>query len=370
MAQIGVQAPSNLMEMFSSPSMLLGDIAMQQVNDQRMGNEINRNQALQDMLYEQQMQPHKLEQAGLLNTTTRDNLLTSALNREHTSSLIGTSNAQMPGVIADSRKKEIDADYAAWELPNKKKEALRAAAEKTSTAELQEAERKIKQMRLSNDPAVRAQGDAMWPRLQEVSLERDKIEQEGKQRMREIGAQGANQMSVARFNAENRPAPAAQPQMSDDLETRTNARLFRARSAGDQKAIYDTAAVEAAQSGNQRLANMYTERSNALIEQINTANKNAAGAPGQVDFSGMTKGQVPVNPNRELAPKPLPFQPQGGASQPPLASSSGLTLSQERAKAQTGQKFNSVQEVMAAKAANRVRSGDYVMIAGRPAQVP
>lgn len=67
MAQVGVQQPTNLMEMFSSPSMMLGDIAAQQVNDQTLGNLINRQQASQDMDIQRQKLPFELSQLGLQN---------------------------------------------------------------------------------------------------------------------------------------------------------------------------------------------------------------------------------------------------------------------------------------------------------------
>ena len=57
MAQVATQAPANLMEMMSSASPMLWDIARNQVDQQSQGNTLNMAQARQQMDFEKQKLP-------------------------------------------------------------------------------------------------------------------------------------------------------------------------------------------------------------------------------------------------------------------------------------------------------------------------
>ena len=169
MAQIGVQAPSNLIEMFSSASPMLWDIAGNQVDMQKRGNELNMQQALQDMEQSKAEQPFRLTQLGLQNQGLE---------------------AELPGKQALSSLNQDKAALSRTTMPEQQRAAIGKLAKEVSDAQLEEAQNAIKQARLHPDPKVRAQADAMWGQLNEVSLERDKERERRKTSLAGIAAQG------------------------------------------------------------------------------------------------------------------------------------------------------------------------------------
>lgn len=154
MAQVGVQAPSNLMEMYSSPSPMMWDIASQQVNDQTLGNLINRQSAQQSQMINAAKLPYELESMGLSNETSR---------------------AQLPGVEADSLLKQDKAVLSRSTLPEQYKTTISKLAKEASENDLVQAENGVRQMMLSPDPRMRQQANQMFGQLYEIKKERDKL---------------------------------------------------------------------------------------------------------------------------------------------------------------------------------------------------
>ena len=158
MAQVGVQQPTNLMEMFSSPSMMLGDIAAQQVNDQTLGNLLNRQQAAQSMDIEKQKLPFELQQLGLQNQETQ---------------------ARIPGVTADSGLKQNNLKVSNATLPDQIKAKLSDLAKTVSDNDLTQAENQVKMLMTSPDPKIRASVKPLFDSLYEIRKERDKLSIQG-----------------------------------------------------------------------------------------------------------------------------------------------------------------------------------------------
>ena len=167
MAQIGVQQPTNLMEMFSSPSPMLWDIAQSQVGQQRRSNEINQQQALQSMLFEGQDQPLKQRQLELQNQT---------------------AEAQLPGFAADSSLRQDKASLSRNTLPEQQRTLLSELAGKISKNDLDEAENAVKTALTHPSAKVREQANTMWQQLshvREIKLKAD----EDMRRAMAVGAQ-------------------------------------------------------------------------------------------------------------------------------------------------------------------------------------
>lgn len=158
MAQVGVQQPTNLMEMFSSPSMMLGDIASQQVNDQALGNLVNRQQAQQDLDIQRQKLPFELQQLGLQNQEVQ---------------------ARIPGVRAESGLKENSLKISNSTLDQQTKAKISELAKSVSDNDLAMAENGVKQLLVHPDPKVRAATKPLFDSLYEVRKERDKLAIQG-----------------------------------------------------------------------------------------------------------------------------------------------------------------------------------------------
>lgn len=169
MPQVAVQQPTNLMEMFSSASPMMWDIARGQVNDQTLGNALNRAQAQQSMQFESQKQPFELAQLGLQNETAR---------------------AQLPGVTANSNMLMDKAEISRNTLPQQQQSAISDLAKKVSDNDLAMAESEVHRALLSGDPQVRKQAETAWQHLNAVKMEKMKLD-----------SQASSAANVARINA-------------------------------------------------------------------------------------------------------------------------------------------------------------------------
>ena len=182
MAQIGVQQPANLMEMFSSPSPMLWDIAQSQVGQQRRSNEINQQQALQSMLFEGQDQPLKQRQLELQNQT---------------------AEAQLPGFAADSSLRQDKASLSRNTLPEQQRTMLSELAGKISKNDLDEAENAVKTALTHPSAKVREQANTMWQQLSHVKEIKLKADEDMRRAMA-VGAQsieGQRGMEQMRIDA-------------------------------------------------------------------------------------------------------------------------------------------------------------------------
>lgn len=169
MAQVGVQQPTNLMEMFSSPSPMMWDIANQQVNDQTLGNLINRQQAQQSMDFAQQEQPYKVQGLDLANQT---------------------SAAHLPGIQATSTMLQNKANIDTGTLDAQKQSKLAELAKNVSDSDLTQAENAVKTALVHPSAQVREQAGQMWNQLSAIKEMRMQQELESQRAYGLVGAQG------------------------------------------------------------------------------------------------------------------------------------------------------------------------------------
>ncbi len=278
MAQVGVQQPANLMEMFSSPSMMLGDIAAQQVNDQTLGNLLNRQQAQQSMAFDAQEQPFKLDQMGLANQTTRE---------------------QLPGVTADSSLKQDKATLSRNTLSEQHKATFSKLAKEVSDDDLAVAENGVKQMLTSDNPQIQAHGKTLFNSLYEIRKERDKLAIQGGNSIalaKETGNQARLTEQQAADNGKYKKASKYGISLSQRLDAETDPRK--------KLGLLVEAAQMASQEGNQEAAAEFTQRAQALqplVQQWLNANPKA----GAVDI-GKTAPGISVNETQPLVPDAKP----------------------------------------------------------------
>lgn len=275
MAQVGVQQPTNLMEMFSSPSLMLGDIAAQQVNDQTLGNRINRQQAQQAMEFAAQEQPFRLDEMGLKNQTTR---------------------AQLPGVQAESGLKQNALTRDTATNDSQIKAALSKLAKETSDNDYAVFENGVHQMRASSDPRIRAQGNALFPYLKAIATERDKLNIQGGNQIAAIREQGKiqNELEDKRINA----GKYDKTNKYLDFWSNFNTKL---KSAKDKHAALLLEAVKEEQDGNIEGAAKFRQMAEEIRPQVE-AEINAGAKPDQIDLNALSQGKIPTQPKPRVAP--------------------------------------------------------------------
>lgn len=300
MAQVGVQQPSNLMEMFSSPSPMLWDIAGKQVEDQTLGNALNRAQAQQSMDFAGQEQPFKLSRLGLENQGLE---------------------ADLPGKQAISSLNQDKALLSRNSLPEQQNAELSELATKISNNDLTQAENAIKTALTHPSAAVRQQAEAMWgqmSQIKELKLKHD-------QRQQELMTQGGNardlmqqQIDAGRFEKANQAKGA---------QGIVDYQLARAKKASDQYAILTRAAAMFQQQGDMETALKYQGQADALQPAV-AAEQAAYAKPGTANIDAVTNGAVPTN----VAPSPR--NPNAPGS--PAASAAGQYTQGQTYKGRTG----------------------------------
>lgn len=169
MAQIGVQQPTSLMDMYSSGSPMMWDIANQQVNQQAQSNYLNQQQAAQDMNIQAQDQPAKLASLYLANQE---------------------QGARIPGVAAQSNILGNQADVSNSTLDMQKKAKYSELAKTMSDNDLSEAENAIKTALVHPSAAVRQHAESMWNDLSSVKELKLKNQLEGDRALSVVGEQG------------------------------------------------------------------------------------------------------------------------------------------------------------------------------------
>lgn len=175
MAQIGVQQPSNLMDMFSSPSPMLWDIAANQVNQQSQGNTINQNSAIQDQQIAQQKLPFELQQLDLNNQMT---------------------GAQIPGQQAISSLNQDKANISRNTMPNQLQAQISDLASKVSKDHLDEAENAVKTALTDPSANVRATAAEQWQNLSAIKAEKMKQDEEYRRAIDVANINGKTQRDV------------------------------------------------------------------------------------------------------------------------------------------------------------------------------
>jgi len=281
MAQVATQAPANLMEMMSSASPMLWDIAHSQVNQQRRGNELNMAQAQQDMDFEKQKQPFSLSRLGLENQTLE---------------------AQLPGHRAISSQQQDKAGISHNTLGMQQRAALSELSKKISDNDLSEAENAVKTALTHPSAAVRQQANQMWEQLSHVKELRERSKAAQLLEETRAGNQQAlmqQQIDAGRFrrNDKSNLSIATRIDMENDP-------------AKKQAALID-AATQAQAQGDMEAAQYYVQRAQALDNAVKLQ-RNAAPKAGTIDLPGTAPG-VAVNPTPSAMPSNTPAAPQGKA---------------------------------------------------------
>lgn len=268
MPQVATQAPANLMEMFGSGDPLMGDIAMGQVNQNRSINNLNSQQALQDMFIQQQKLPYELGRMSLENQGLE---------------------AQLPGHRADSSLREDKASISRNTLAKQQDQAIADIAAKISTDHLAEAENGVKQMLTSPDPRVRAMGNQLFTQLSSV-----------KQKKMELDAEYARALAVAkeqsRGHLEVEQAGIAANKYGKAHMVSLQQKIQNEGDPVKRDALLRGAIASAQQEGDQQAEIYYTKLLQANIESYNNARAaQTAAAKGKLDIgevAGMP-GYVP-----------------------------------------------------------------------------
>lgn len=316
MAQVGVQQPTNLMEMFSSPSLMLGDIAAQQVNDQTIGNLLNRQQAQQAMGFAAQEQPFKLDQMGLTNQTTR---------------------AQLPGVQADSSLKQDKAAISRNTRGQQERATISKLAKEVSDDDYAVFENGVHQMRASSDPEIRKHGNTLFPYLKSIAAERDKLNIQGANQLANTNASIAGQKQIEQMRID------AGKYKDKNASTDFWVSFNKLKNAKDKHAALVLAARQELQQGNEEGANKFRELAEEIRPQAE-AEINAGAKPDQLDLAAMAGGKLPTKTNPGIAPGNPTTTPQSAS-------------------------FSSEQDAEAALASGKIKVGDIVIINGRRARV-
>lgn len=315
MAQVGTQAPSNLMEMFGSGDPLMGDIAMGQVNQNRSINNLNAGQALQDMFIQQQKLPYELNRMSLENQGLE---------------------AQLPGQRASSSLLEDKASISRNTLGKQQDQAIADIAAKISTDHLTEAENGVKQMLTSSDPRVRALGNQLFTQLSSVKLKKQ-----------ELDAEYARAMGVAEIQAKSHKDIEQMGIDAGKYAKSANISLAKKiQNEGDpvkRDALIRGAIASAQQEGDQQAEIYYTNLLQANIEAYNNQRAaQTAAAKGKLDI-GEVAGMPGYTPPTATVPtKPTQLQTQ----------------------------FATEADAEAALASGKLKSGDIITINGRKARVP
>ena len=282
MPQVSTQAPANLMEMFGSGDPLMGDIAMGQVNQNRSINNLNSQQALQDMFIQNQKLPYELGKLSLENQGLE---------------------AQLPGHRANSSLLEDKATISRNTLDKQQDQAIADIAAKISTDHLTEAENGVKQMLTSNDPRVRAMGNQLFTQLSSVKQKKMELDSEYSRAMGVAGIQAKSHKEIEQMGIDaGKYAKAA-----------TMSLVKKIQNEGDpvkRDALIRGAIASAQQEGDQQAELYYTNLLQANIEAYNNQRAaQTAAAKGKLDI-GEVAGMPGYTPPTATVPG------QGAASAP------------------------------------------------------
>jgi len=284
MAQVATQAPANLMEMMSSASPMLWDIARNQVDQQSQGNTLNMAQARQQMDFEKQKLPFELSQLGLTNDTM---------------------GARLPGVQAESSLSQDKASVSRNTLPMQQRTALSKMAKEVSENDLAEAENAVKTALVHPSAAVREKANMMWEQLSHIK----EIKERGTAALALEQSRGTNQQTVMQQQID-----AGRFKKTDKSNMSMASRIDSENDPGKKQAILIDAATQAQQDGDAEGAQYYLGRAQALDNAVQLQ-RNAAAKAGGVDI-GATAPGIRVNPTPSAMPGNLPADMQSKKKSP------------------------------------------------------
>jgi hypothetical protein len=284
MAQIGVQYP-NLQQVFGESSMFPTALGMQQFDSAQKSEGINQQQALQDILFQQQNDPLKLQHASLANQGLQ---------------------AGLPGLFADSSLKQDRAEVSRQSLGEQIRGEKAEQAAKLSASEVKQLTSQAEAMAMSQDPATRQMGAEILKHTK--SMLEDENKQQAMQRRQielekvrgGIGMARDKQAIEAGKYAKSAGSGGGTASSINDLIT--SGKLTYEKSA----AMFANAAFMAEIEGDPEKAAQYR----AMAEEHNAkyvAGRRAAGEVGaggkvNMDSMGMKTNGVP---------QPAPFAPVG-----------------------------------------------------------
>lgn len=283
MAQVNTQAPANLMEMMSSASPMMWDIARNQVDQQSQGNALNMAQAQQDMAFAKQKQPFELSQLGLANDT---------------------ASAQLPGVKANSSMLEDKAGLSRSTLSMQHKSALSKMAKEVSDNDLAEAENVVKTALINPrlDAQAKQQANQMWEQLSHIK----ELKLKASDALALENRRGSNQRELMQQQID-----AGRFKKTDKSNISIASRIDMENDPAKKQAALIDAATQAQQDGDMESAQYYISRAQALDNAVQLQ-RNAAAKAGAVDI-GATAPGIQVNPTPSAMPSNSPAAAQNKA---------------------------------------------------------
>jgi hypothetical protein len=292
MPQVAVQQPAGLGELMSAGGPLAWDVQNQQINDQTLGNLINRQQAQQDMAFQAQNQPYELEKLNLANQTTR---------------------AQLPGVQANSTllQNRANVDTSNLELTRRQDAAKKLAG--ISDDEWAQNVNAIRQGMIDPSPDVRRVSSQLYQQLPDM----EKLRTEGQIR-------GQNEQALEETRGKNQLAleaqQAAHGKYAKAFNVDLNTKLMLEGDPIKKDALIRGGIEKAKQDNDQDRVNELTAYLNANKPAYDDAQQRAAiasqGKPNISEVTGLPGVKVPTaqppagTPAPQEAPDKLNLSPQ------------------------------------------------------------
>lgn len=244
--------------------------------------DIGLQELLRKQQYEQQMDPLLLQAKQLENRG------------------LGINNDQGLQTLQRQRREKEIADFTKdLDMQNNYKAALN----KASDEDLKTALYRAQKMAFSDDPRVRAQGEAIFTRTKEAWLERQKNNNE----MAKVGAQGRNAAEVARIGADSRVAAAGQ---------KGAGKTAFPKSPKELASFYAEKARLAAEEGNSEEEEHFTNlsRDQWKLYMSELDRRGAANKLGGVD--GAAVADVPRREGAPVEQMPKPSESGAGGGKP------------------------------------------------------
>jgi len=256
----------------------------QQFQTAQRNNQINQEAALQDMLFQKQNQPFKLDEMRLGNEET---------------------GARIPGVRADSQIKQNNATISNKTLPDQLLAKKTELAKTISEADLASGEALIKRMLISTRPEQRKAAEQMMEQLYEIR----KMRMDHTNKMSQIEATGTNAERVANIRKPN----------STPKEPKSFVESLRGMKKASEK--YNTLLIEAkiVENENPALASTYRAMAEEIRPQAE-AELSLNPKAGTPDLNALPGGGIPTNPVPSIRPanNPAAASPNPSAAVEPL----------------------------------------------------
>lgn len=309
MAQIGVQYP-NLASIFGESSVFPVEYGMQQFEGARQNEQLNQQQALQDMLFQEQNDPLKLQHQGLVNQGLE---------------------AGLPGIFANSSLSQDKANVSRQSLGEQIGAGKSKLAKDISDNDLGILENSAQRMAMSQNPEERAIGTMLLKQHKEIIRDREKQEAQGKRTIEQIQEQGKQ----ARLTQQQAIDAGKFVKGSSGAKSIEDA--LASGKVGYEKAAaaYFSQAQQAYQGGDVEEGNRLMEIANQYNQQY-IAGRQASVEAGQAnkpDIGALTKGAVPtiasptVNPFQPVVPRTIPRGNPGAQEQVRRDIEEGATFS-------------------------------------------